>query len=1033
MKIYVKISICLVLTMYVITCESKDSKLKNVTKKSENVKSKQSHAQPSAHGGSKKLKSGSAGNRIKIRRTIISCCGQKSCSSSSSKRIHRKNETIIPNDASKVKKIIRNELNGPSKKTVVIGKKKYKFPPEKATYDEAQKFCSDQGMELTSIADSKEAARIDEYLNYIGLGSEPVFSSANEQSMASLKWGTGSPPGGPGDCLTQYQGALYNASCDQQLSFSCQEMPLPDGVTTPATLDSIADAVLNFVGGKNIVVPSEKANATEANKLCKNQGMELMSLDSITQLDSVQDFLGDIGLSTSTLMTSMKKVTDGGSNWLGDLASAFLPNADPKKDGDCMGLNSLGITGINCDTVSNFVCEAPKPKLIGEKGQELPFSQDLLNQATAFLSGSKSEEIPKSSTVQNSKGATQAASKDAVPENTEKSPDLKTTAGEVETTKSVATVAEVVTERSTSADVGSATSSTAMKQTPSSEATDAISTSSADGTLTTDASQPASSASSLSPDAGSTSSNTSDKTSSTNSTTNTTDDATLSLNTNFTVNGKSYLSPNFTTTQENASAWCNASGMALVMFETKEEYLAVQDIISSNKTLNSITFFTGMAKKNGSIFPPLHYCSDGYFDQYNKTDEGKCIVLHGKSISDKPCTDSRNFLCEERIVPLSVNKSLGNNYFIPMGYNVSQYELRTYCRGNSLADLAIIDNPYELLGELDHFIDAMGLYNSTFYLWMRKDGNDFPDKLNGTILPWAPGQPINDNAHHCLKLYNKLLSTSTCNEPALGICELKSHANLSVVGKTFNVSGKRYVYSAQYIRPIHGSIYCKDIGMQSLVVETLAEHQAILAAIQTNSLQTVKMYIGLKRASGTISWEGGANFDMSTIGWTAVPISDFNCGAYLSTAVNFSDCKPANKIACEDGPPKFEGLVYKNYTSGGSTYFLVHVWKSYDEARALCKQNGGDLVVFESSAEVDAVNTFLAANFKQNDQIFIGLDKLNKGSFQWINNASMANTNWNSGEPDPSKASWAHCASTQSKKWITLGCTGNTQVLCEMR
>jgi len=63
-------------------------------------------------------------------------------------------------------------------------------------------------------------------------------------------------------------------------------------------------------------------------------------------------------------MTSMKKVTDGNANWLGDLASALLPPKDPSKDGDCLGLNAMGLVGVTCDTVSNFVCQAPSPTAI---------------------------------------------------------------------------------------------------------------------------------------------------------------------------------------------------------------------------------------------------------------------------------------------------------------------------------------------------------------------------------------------------------------------------------------------------------------------------------------------------------------------------------------------------------------------------------------------------------------------------------------------------------------------------------------------
>jgi len=58
----------------------------------------------------------------------------------------------------------------------------------------------------------------------------------------------------------------------------------------------ICKAVLNFVGGKNIMIPSDKANKKDAASICGTKGLELMSLDSLTQLDAVQDFMGDIGI-----------------------------------------------------------------------------------------------------------------------------------------------------------------------------------------------------------------------------------------------------------------------------------------------------------------------------------------------------------------------------------------------------------------------------------------------------------------------------------------------------------------------------------------------------------------------------------------------------------------------------------------------------------------------------------------------------------------------------------------------------------------
>lgn len=53
--------------------------------------------------------------------------------------------------------------------------------------------------------------------------------------------------------------------------------------------------VLDFVGGKNIFVPSEKAKKKDAGNICASKGLELISLESLSQLDAVQDFVGDLG------------------------------------------------------------------------------------------------------------------------------------------------------------------------------------------------------------------------------------------------------------------------------------------------------------------------------------------------------------------------------------------------------------------------------------------------------------------------------------------------------------------------------------------------------------------------------------------------------------------------------------------------------------------------------------------------------------------------------------------------------------------
>lgn len=60
---------------------------------------------------------------------------------------------------------------------------------------------------------------------------------------------------------------------------------------------NIFAVVLDFVGGKNLFVPKEKASKSDAGDICASKGLELISLQSLTQLDAVQDFVGDLGLS----------------------------------------------------------------------------------------------------------------------------------------------------------------------------------------------------------------------------------------------------------------------------------------------------------------------------------------------------------------------------------------------------------------------------------------------------------------------------------------------------------------------------------------------------------------------------------------------------------------------------------------------------------------------------------------------------------------------------------------------------------------
>ncbi|XP_065349069.1 uncharacterized protein LOC135945365 [Cloeon dipterum] len=366
---------------------------------------------------------------------------------------------------------MRNDFNGPSQKLVRIGDITYKFPKEKATFEDAMQICGKDNMELTSLDSPEEMGKISDYLAYIGLADSPLFTSLSaidgngEKSFG--KWGTGPPPGGPGECVVQQKGEMYNASCEAKSNFACEAKEETEGLGLES-LASIGDAVLNFVGGKNIVVPSEKADAKQADSICKTQGLELASFDSLTQLDSVKDFLGDIGLSSSTLITSMKKVTSGGSDWLGDLASALVPQNDPAQDGECLGLNSLGLVGVTCDMVSNFVCQAPEPTASSNTiSSFLPVSEAdpvtiSTNRKTTVTSTTKIASISlQDNTISVTTSAEQVLSS-PISTTMMKSPDVTTTEAEVTTTatESTSTAATTTTVTGTGTTIGADVTST---------------------------------------------------------------------------------------------------------------------------------------------------------------------------------------------------------------------------------------------------------------------------------------------------------------------------------------------------------------------------------------------------------------------------------------------------------------------------------------------------------------------------------------------------------------------------------------------
>jgi hypothetical protein len=118
-----------------------------------------------------------------------------------------------------------------------------------------------------------------------------------------------------------------------------------------------------------------KANFKEAEKICGGRDMNLASLETIAENDAVKDWLGDMGLSSSGILTSLKKSGATSYDWIGGVAAEFLnwaPDEPKAATGECATIKSIGLSAADCDVVSNFICETKSdPKMTVASSSEV--------------------------------------------------------------------------------------------------------------------------------------------------------------------------------------------------------------------------------------------------------------------------------------------------------------------------------------------------------------------------------------------------------------------------------------------------------------------------------------------------------------------------------------------------------------------------------------------------------------------------------------------------------------------------------------
>jgi hypothetical protein len=89
------------------------------------------------------------------------------------------------------------------------------------------------------------------------------------------------------------------------------------------------------------------------------------------------------------------------------------------------------------------------------------------------------------------------------------------------------------------------------------------------------------------------------------------------------------------------------------------------------------------------------------------------------------------------------------------------------------------------------------------------------------------------------------------------------------------------------------------------------------------------------------------------------------------------------------------------YAWNGHKYMAVRNAVRWTEAKKLCADIGGHLVIIETAEEQDAIMTMLTRNGLGRDIFWIGAtDEAQEGTWKWVDGSLVVYTNWAPREPN---------------------------------
>ncbi|KAL3837091.1 hypothetical protein ACJMK2_022473 [Sinanodonta woodiana] len=235
---------------------------------------------------------------------------------------------------------------------------------------------------------------------------------------------------------------------------------------------------------------------------------------------------------------------------------------------------------------------------------------------------------------------------------------------------------------------------------------------------------------------------------------------------------------------------------------------------------------------------------------------------------------------------------------------------------------------------------------------------------------------------------------------------------------------------------------CRTDGGNLVIIESSEEQQFIAGLMQKRIFTAVGLWIGSNKVHPEEDrrWINGEKFSYANWakGEPNFPPAKENClEIFTSTKWNDNVCTYHKGYICEKtlNMSSNESEQCIIYQTTGHCYDIVDKKTTWDQAFNICRQDGGMLVIIESSEEQQFIEVQMQRIHFTVDGLWMGSNSLHPEKQRaWINGNRFMYANWAEGEPN-NEPLIENCAeiNTSDSSWNDCDCTYRRGYICETK